>query len=137
MDFELPGLTDTVLAVSVFLVAGVVAFTAVQDRYSYGQSLEVDSQVNSSQEVSEVRFFNHSIDLMLEGSENASFYLDLDRDGSADERLRGLRRDGRIHSTAELVDFGDGVYRLYIRYQDEPGKSGDAWMRVFRVESLG
>ncbi|MFB6244843.1 MAG: hypothetical protein ABEJ03_00685 [Candidatus Nanohaloarchaea archaeon] len=105
--------------------------------YSYGETVRTHSEVNSSKDISTVSFFNQSVDLMLEDSANATFYLDIDRDGSADRTIQGLTSDGKINKAVRLVDFEDGVYRLYIRYQDDSSREGDAWMEVYRVRWLG
>ena len=130
---------DLVLGLALFLVAGVFSFSAVQDRYTIWltEKEDIGFEVNSSSEIAEVGFFNHSVDLLMEDSANSTFYLDIDRDGSADEGLDGLVRDGKIHRASKLVDFRDGVYRLYFRYQDDGSEEDDAWMQVYRAERLG
>lgn len=124
------------LGVSIFLIAAVFAFSAVQEQYRVTETVETNYEVNSSRDVETVEFFNRSIDLLLEDSANATFYLDLNRDGSAEEVLPKTA-DGRIHSTTKLVDFPDSVYRFHLRYQDDAEEEGDAWLEVYRVQRLG
>jgi hypothetical protein len=136
MELEKPRIENVALGAGIFLVAAVVAFSAVQDRYSYTESIDTRAEINSSSNVDTVEFFNHSVDLMLEDSADATFYLDIDRDGSADEVI-GRNSSASVRQVTELVDFEDGVYRLYIRYQDDNEAEGDAWLQVYRVEKLG
>ncbi len=135
MELEKPRIEDVALGAGIFLVAAVVAFSAVQDQYSYTETVDVQAEVNSSSNVATVEFFNHSVDLLLEDSTDATFYLDLDRDGSADDVV-GRNSSASVRQVTELVDFEDGVYRLYIRYRDDTQADGDAWMEVYRVENL-
>jgi hypothetical protein len=124
------------LAASAFLVAAVFAFSAVQESYTFTEEIQTGYEVNSSQDITTVEFFNHSVDLMLEDTANATFYLDRDRDGSAEEALKKVA-DGKIHKGTKLLDFQESVYRLHLRYQDDPEVEEDAWLEVYRIQRLG
>jgi hypothetical protein len=127
---------DLAVGASVFLLAAVFAFSAVQAEYQFSETVETDFEVNSSHSLTQASFFNHSVNLMLEDSTDAVFYLDTDMDGSAEEVI-GRKSTGRVQRATELVDFEDSVYRLHIHFQDDPEKNGDAWLRVYRVTRFG
>ena len=68
MELEKPRIEDVALGAGIFLVAAVVAFSAVQDQYSYTETVDVQGEGNSPSKFATVEFFNHLVDVLLEGS---------------------------------------------------------------------
>lgn len=128
---------DWAIAVAIFFVSAALGF-------SVGGSLEdgrgdiafPDAQVNSSQEIATAYFFNRSIDLFHEEGSNATFYIDRDRDGSADITLETSLRDGSIHRFSRPLEIEGSSYRLTFEYSDDAGKEEDAWLKLVSAERL-
>lgn len=125
---------------ALFAVLAYVGFFAAfqagnNDR---GGKFSSDYNLTASQgsEIVTVRFDGHSLDLMHEDRPTARFWIDVDRDGSADRELTGLVRDGSVHNTTELMRFNGTDYRFYFRYRDSKDARGDSWIRLFFVEEL-
>lgn len=120
----------------VFLVSGILGFAVVQSQYSSDNGYTLDTEVNSTHFTSTIDIYNNSVDMVMVEGMNASFYLDLEQDGSPDIVMEGLEADGEVHATSRILDFRSGVYRLNLRYQDNSSKRNDAWMRAYRVQRI-
>lgn len=120
----------------VFLVSAYIGFylgftvDSSEQKYVSG----VNATVGKSQDLATAEFNGEKIDLMYENTRKAKFYIDLDRDGSFEIKLDGLTRNAKVQQTTETVNIGDTNYRLYFRYSDDPGKKGDAWLEMYRVQ---
>jgi hypothetical protein len=124
---------ETVLvSITVFCIAAFATFTVLGTE---PVEEELGLEVNSSQEIVTVDFNNHSFDLMLENSAEAAFYLDRDRDGSAERKFETIS-DSSIHRDTKILDFPDNIYTLQISYRDNPEESGDAWMKIESIRLL-
>lgn len=129
---------EILIIAGIFTVSALLGYAFTGTQFDTGTTVyEVSSEVNSSQSISTVSFVNHSIDLMMEDGVNSTFYIDEDRDGSADRILDDLNMDGRVHLKNELLDYPSGVYNLKMRYQDNPAEEGDAWLNAYKVEKIG
>lgn len=117
----------------IFTVSALLAFNL----FGTPQNLQKEPglEVNTSNEIATVDFENQSFDIMLENSAEAAFYLDKDRDGSADRKFE-IVSDKNVHREYKILDFPENIYELKIRYQDDPEETGDAWMEVESIELL-
>ena len=75
-----------------------------------------------------IRFYNESAELMVEQSPEADFYIDLNRDGSADIQLN-LDQDGKIRNDSRILDYRSGSYLLKFTYSDNANQPEDHWLR--------
>lgn len=107
---------------------------ATNQSQEYSES--VNYTVGEGNDITTVEFDDRSMDLFHEDGEEASFYMDLDQDGSADIQLEDLERDGQIHSMTKVVDVEGKAYRLYFRYKDSSEERGDAQLWLYHVETL-
>lgn len=98
--------------------------------------LSLNYTANDDEDVVTASFYGKKVNLMHEDSEEASFYLDIDRDGGSDIEFDSLTHDGRIHNFTEIVTKGKTDYRLYFRYRDNSTVTSDAWLTLFRAEKL-
>lgn len=130
MEFERKTFTMTVVvfAVSAFATFGVLGTDEPVEE-------EFNLEVNSSQEIGTVEFKNQSFDIMLENSREAAFYLDRNRDGSADRKFETVS-EGSIHRDTKILDFPGNIYTIQLSYMDNPDESGDAWMRIEKIRLL-
>ena len=110
------------MAVLVFLLA-----TFVGTQVGSGEQVqEPGAEINSSNSI--VRPVpNSSLQVLLEDSANASFYLDRDGDGSAEKKLE-LVKDGDVHRRSLLLDTRRGLFRATVTYVDDPNVTDDAEM---------
>lgn len=120
---------------SLIILASLIGFIAGENFQGQTETFNVDVEVNSSNSVGTVNFSNHSVDFMAEDGINTTFYLDRDRDGSADKTFDTIH-DGQIHQNTVLADFPENIYKIYYRYQDSPEEESDGWMEIYRVEAL-
>lgn len=132
-----PGLAkETYLYMAALLLAaGLTGFIIGENVQNGTESINADIEINTSNSVATVEFFNHSVDFMVEDGTNSTFYMDRNRDGSADMTF-DTRSDGQIHQNKVLVDYPENVYRIHYRYQDSPEKEDDGWMEIYRVKAL-
>lgn len=91
--------------------------------------------VNDEESIQTANFYNQSIDLFYESGSNASFYLDIDRDGSADKELE-VERTGNEESMTEIISLEGIDYRLYMDYKDNSSIEDDGYLTLYRVERL-
>ncbi|WP_414837286.1 hypothetical protein ACK3SF_03395 [Candidatus Nanosalina sp. VS9-1] len=119
----------------IFLAAALTGFIAGENFQNGTETISIDAEINSSNSVETVEFFNHSVDFMVEDGTNSTFYMDKNRDGSADQTF-DTESDGEIHQNNVLVDYPENVYRITYRYQDSPEIEDDGWMEIYRVEAL-
>lgn len=114
------------------LLAFTTGFLTAEQLQDQNERLDIDEELNASKSVVTVDFYSNSVDFMKERGEETHFYLDRDRDGSADERL-DVEKDGEVHQDVMLLDYPENIYRVFYRYKvsDE-----EAWMQFFRVEPL-
>jgi len=127
---------NIVLVSVVFLMSGLLGFAVVQSQYGSDNGYTLDSEVNTTHFTSTMDIYNNSVDMVMVDGLNASFYLDLEQDGSPSIVMEDLERDGRVHATSQTLDFRSGVYRLDLRYQDNSSQREDAWMRAYRVQKI-
>lgn len=120
---------------SLLILAGLIGFAVGENFQGQTETFDVDVEINSSNSVGTVDFSNRSVDFMAEDGVNTTFYLDRDRDGSADKTFDTIH-DGNIHQNTVLADFPENIYKIYYRYQDSPEEENDGWMEVYRVEAL-
>lgn len=133
---DLTQANETYLYITVLLLAaGLTGFLIGENVQNSTESIDRNIGINTSNSVSTVEFFNHSVDFMLEDGINSTFYIDRDMDGSADKTLDTIS-DGQIHQNKVLVDYPENVYRIHYRYQDSPEQEDDGWMEIYRVEAL-
>lgn len=132
-----PGLEKNqyVILIAVFVIGGLSGFFYYEINDQRIESTELDLEVNSSNSVATADFFNRSVDFFAEDGMNTTFYIDRDRDGSADDEI-DIERDGEIHQATELIDYREGIYRLHYRYSDDPEEEDDGWLEIRRVEAL-
>jgi hypothetical protein len=124
---------ETVLvSIAFFCIAAFATFTVLGTE---PVKEELGLEVNSSQEIVTIDFNNRSFDLMLENSAEAAFYLDRDRDGSAERKFETIS-DGSIHRDTKILDFSDNIYTLQVSYRDNPEESGEAWMKIESIRLL-
>lgn len=97
---------------------------------------ELNVTVGKGEDIQTAEFYNQSIDIFHEDGERATFYLDLDQDGSADETLQ-ITHDGEEHVITDIVTLGQKDYRLYFRYRDNATVRDDAYLTLYRAEQLG
>lgn len=117
------------------MLAGLTGFTAGENFQGQIQSFNVEVEVNSSNSIGTVSFSNRSVDFLAEEGLNTTFYLDRDRDGSADKTFDTVH-NGEIHQNSVIADFPENIYKIYYRYQDSPEEESDGWMEIYRVEAL-
>lgn len=97
--------------------------------------IDMNTTVNDDENIETVNFYNNSLDLFYESGANASFYFDIDQDGSADRELN-VDRTGEEERQTELVTLDGTDYRLYLRYKDNTSVEDDGYMTLYRVEKL-
>jgi hypothetical protein len=129
------------MGVSVMVLLALIGFYVgfLYEQPSNNQQNETVMQMNvtvdDEESIKTASFYNHSIDLFHESGMNASFYLDIDQDGSGERQL-DIQRTGEEEMLTELVTF-DGVdYRLYFRYKDDSTIEEDSYLTLYRVEKL-
>ena len=128
---------DAVLFLSVAVVSAVLVFSA----FNIGTGQEEDDKVmfsgeiNSSENQMVVDFYNESAELIVEQSPEARFYIDLNRDGSADIEL-GLNHDGTIRKQSKILDYRSGAYLFEFTYNDDANKTEDHWLRPESMKIL-
>jgi len=127
---------NAVIAVlAVFLIGLTSGFIYSELGSDEIESTELNIEANSSESIKTVEFYNESIDIFVEDGFNSTFYLDKNRDGSADETLE-IERDGEIHQSVQFLDYRNNIYRLYYRYSDDSEIEDDGWIEFHRVEKL-
>ncbi len=114
------------------LIAFAAGFFMAEQLQDQHESLDINEELNASQNVVTVDFYNESVDFFMERNGETFFYLDQDRDGSADDRIE-VNTDGEVHQDVMLIDYPDNIYRVFYRYQVS---EEEAWMQFFRVEPL-
>jgi hypothetical protein len=125
---------ETVLvSIAFFCIAAFATFTVLGTDEPVEEELGLE--VNSSQEIVTVDFNNRSFNLMLENSAEAAFYLDRDRDGSAERKFETIS-DSSIHRDTKILDFPENIYTLQVSYRDNQRESGDAWMKIESIRLL-
>ena len=122
MNIESEEVKKGAVAVLVFLLA-----TFVGTQVGSGEQVqEPDVEINSSNSIVQP-VPNSSLQVLLEDSANASFYLDRDGDGSAEKKLE-LVKDGDVHRRSLLLDTRRGLFRATVTYVDDPNVTDDAEM---------
>ncbi len=96
----------------------------------------MNTTVDDDDEIATARFDNRTLDLMYEDTEEARFYIDIDRDGSFDKEFDGLKHNGEVYNVTETVNLGESTYMLYFRYKDSGNETGDGWLWLYRVREL-
>lgn len=134
----LMGIAIMVLLGLVGFYAGFMVDEGLGPSVNYSDKMVKDMNVtlNDENDIATVEFDNRSLNLMHENTRSAKYYIDLDRDGSSDKRLKNIMHDGKIHHATELVTLKDKTYRLYFRYKDSSDERGDAQLWLYRVEEL-
>lgn len=127
--------TDVILVIAVFSAGLLTGFAYSELGSDKIKSTEFSVEANSSESIQTVSFFNRSIDVLVENGANSTFYLDKNRDGSADETLE-ITKDGDIHQAVQFIDYRNNIYRLYYRYSDDPQVEEDGWIEFYRAEEL-
>lgn len=117
------------VGVSGFLLALTVGFGAGVQMDDGREVFQLGTEVNSSQSVSTAEFDGRSIDLMREQGSTSTFYIDYDRDGSADTSLETIA-DGEVRSTSKIKDIDGKIYLLRFSYQDDSNLEDDGWLRL-------
>lgn len=117
-----------------FLAAGftLAEFQDREQRYVESFNITVDEEKSTAT----VKFRNNSFDMMLGGGEKATFFIDEDRDGSFDYRLRDLTRDGVIRSKVVPYSFNRTGYDLHFTYRDNNSVEGDSFLRLELIEEI-
>lgn len=127
---------NILIAVSVVFSLGLASgFIYSEAGSDIIESTDLNVEANSSESIKTVEFYNKSIDIFVEDGANTTFYLDKNKDGSADDTF-DVERDGTIHQGVKFLDYRDNIYRLYYRYSDDPETEDDGWIEVYRVEKL-
>lgn len=78
-------------------------------------------------------FYNRSIDIMYEDTEEAKMYLDYNRDGSFDYQF-DVQSDGEYHNTSRTVKLGGEEFALYFKYIDYSDRTGDGEITLYKVK---
>ena len=133
--FENLNSKTVIVLVSVFSAGLISGFGYSELGSDKIKSTEFSVEANSSESIQTVSFFNRSIDVFVEDGANSTFYLDKNRDGSADETLE-ITRDGDIHQAVQFIDYRNNIYRLYYRYSDDPETENDGWIEFYKAEEL-
>ncbi len=122
MNIESEEVKKGAVAVLVFLLA-----TFVGTQVGSGEQVqEPGVEINSSNSIVQP-VLNSSLQVLLEDSANASFYLDRDGDGSAEKKLE-LVKEGDVHRRSLLLDTRRGLFRATVTYVDDPNVTDDAEM---------
>mgnify|MGYP000025698664 CR=1 FL=1 len=133
--FENLNSKTVIVLVSVFSAGLISGFGYSELGSDKIKSTEFSVEANSSESIQTVSFFNRSIDVFVEDGANSTFYLDKNRDGSADETLE-ITRDGDIHQAVQFIDYRNNIYRLYYRYSDDPETEDEGWIEFYKAEEL-
>ena len=121
------------LALTFSAAASFAYFTDQQEADDDGVVLS--GEINSTENQKVIRFYNESAELMVEQSPEADFYIDLNRDGSADIQLN-LDQDGKIRKDSRILDYRSGSYLLKFTYSDNANQTEDHWLRPTEVKLL-
>jgi hypothetical protein len=125
---------------ALFLLALTFSAAASFAYFSFQQEADDDSvvlsgEINSTENQKVIRFYNESAELMVEQSPEADFYIDLNRDGSADIQLN-LDQDGKIRKDSRILDYRSGSYLLKFTYSDNANQTEDHWLRPTEIKLL-
>ena len=126
---------DAGIFVSVLLISAGAAFLYQQYEPGSDRGVELSGEVNASRNTQTIDFYNETAQLMVEQGDNATFYIDMDSDGSADITLDTVH-DGEVRQEARILDYRSGAYLLEFTYSDNASKSGDEWLRPSRITLL-
>lgn len=113
--------------------AGFAGHTLLQNgnsEYSEDFSLRADTEdsvVNTTFDG------DNYIELRHEEAPEARFYFNFERETNA-ELIDDLRHDGTLQTITKIRSFGNKTYFLYLRYQDDPNQSEDAFIELYRIE---
>lgn len=124
------------VSVAVFLVSAAVGFTAgsmPQETASSAYREDVDFTANASNPIEEVRFDERNMSLVVQPGEEAEFFIEVD---DQIEPLEGIKHDGNINELTDFVTLEGEMYLLNFRYTDDPEKSGDEWIKLYRITGL-
>ncbi|NMJ77215.1 hypothetical protein GLU64_02285 [Nanohaloarchaea archaeon] len=121
------------LALTFSAAASFVYFSVQQEADDDGVVLS--GEINSTENQKVIRFYNESAELMVEQSPEADFYIDLNRDGSADIQLN-LDHDGKIRKDSRILDYRSGSYLLKFTYSDNANETEDHWLRPTEIKLL-
>lgn len=125
---------DVVHVLAVFAFAGLITVFIGNIYQQEDYSVDIDRELNSSNEVITVEFYNESVDFIRQiRGVDVSYHLDANRDGEPERRLDTVN-DGNVHQEVMLLDYPDNIYQVYYRYMIDP--DGGDWMQVYRVEAL-
>lgn len=119
------------LAVPAFLVALIAGYSLGNAPVQQFET-ELDAEINVSNPVADVEIDGRNLTVMHQDDDSGKFFVDVTGDGEPDRELE-LVRDGTVHQSTELVTLDGKTYFVYFRYSDDPGKSGDAWLRFYRA----
>lgn len=133
LDFDRQTLIITAAVFVLFAFGGfyLASSTGGGSDKTFVSSMNVT--VDSEIDIATARFDGKALNLMHEDSKKARFYLDLDRDGSFDLELEGLKHDGQGRKYNRTVTLGNTNYRLHFQYRDDARKEGDSWLTLYRV----
>jgi hypothetical protein len=125
---------------AVFLLALAFSAAASFAYFSFQQEADDDGvvlsgEINSTENQKVISFYNESAELMVEQSPEADFYIDLNRDGSADIQLN-LDQDGKIRKDSRILDYRSGSYLLKFTYSDNANQTEDHWLRPTEIKLL-
>jgi hypothetical protein len=125
---------DYLVAAASFILAAGIGFAGHQaffqeQKFSEDLSLRVDSETQTAS----TEFDGHKIELRYEDAEEAKFYFKYN-DSRGVQQLRGLEHDGTLRTTRKIRSFGKDTYFLYLRYKDDPEKSEDGFLELYRIE---
>lgn len=117
------------LALTGFYAFFVQADTGVESPEEEGfKNVTADAE----NQVATASFYNRSIDIMYEDTEEAKMYLDYDRDGSFDYQL-DVQSDGEYHNTSRTVRLDGEEFALYFKYIDYSDRTGDGEITLYKV----
>lgn len=128
---ERPEKEQLYLAIPALLVALVVGYSiGSTPTEEFDTSLDVN--VNSSNPVGTASFDNRELTVMHQNDAEGKFFMDVTGDGSADREI-DIIRDGSVHQITEIVTLDGKTYFVYFRYSDDPEKTGDSWLKIYRA----
>lgn len=122
-------------AAAVFLIAAATGYigysTFTSDKYVESFDIRVDND-NDKQVVN---FDGHSVELRYENFEEAKFYYGFN-DSRRVQQIEDLVLDGTLRRMTDIKSFGNQTYLLHLKYQDDPEKTGDGWMQLYKIEEM-
>lgn len=127
------GFKELVFFLSVVLISGATGFYAFNTQTSSVSTVNFDLEINSSHNSADIDFFNETLEIDMEEGSETRFYIDRPNSGTSGEELSNLKRDGKIRSTEQILDYSSGVYILHYSYHLD---SENSWLKPEKIVKL-